>query len=225
MSIRVVVYCDEAIMGAGLSALLRQHDLDVRVETSLDRTRRAAVESRPDALIVVAPVLTVDDRCELAELSRLSRVILLTTAEYAHRAFEALRHGVHAVLSVESSAKALIHVITTVVQGNSLVAPLAARTSLGKPLEKKPTLPIRKIAERLTPREREILLLLTRGISNAEIAQKLSVSKATVRSHVHNVLHKLGTATRAQAVAVAYQTGLVDAIASPVRQADTTDAD
>jgi DNA-binding NarL/FixJ family response regulator len=200
--------CDKLIVGAGMRALLEQHSLDVRTETSVRRTVALATETPPDILIVVSPVLTVDNRSELAELARLSKVLLLATAENTHRAFEALRVGVRAVLSVESSVEELIHVIRTVVEVEAIVVPVAARKCVDLLVSQQTALP--RAAGTLTARENEVMLLLTQGISNAEIAEKLSVSNATIRSHVHNVLRKLRAGSRAQAVAIAYETGLIN---------------
>ena len=211
MSTDILVCCDNMIMGAGIRALLSQHSLSVSVETSVRRAATVAAETSPEALIVVSPALTVDDRGELAELARLSKVILLAKPENAHRAFEVLRVSVRAVLSVESSVDDLIHVIRAVTKVNALVVPAAAGPSLGT-LEMRETLIAPAVENTLTGRESEVLRLLTQGKSNSEIAKELSVSDATIRSHVHHVLRKLGAGTRAQAVALAYGSGLIEAI-------------
>jgi DNA-binding NarL/FixJ family response regulator len=209
MSLRIQICCDKAIMAAGMSALLQQHNPDVHVETSPRVVVNSSSGAAPDVLLVVAPVLTIDDRDQLAALSRQSKVILLAKPENAHRAFEALKVGVRAVISVDSSVEDLVHVIRTVVAVDAMVVPAVARKSLEHFADDPSATRRRLAAATLTPRETEVMLLLTEGRSNAEIARKLSVSDATVRTHVHHVLRKLGAGTRAQAVAMAYESQLI----------------
>ncbi|MFI8849552.1 response regulator transcription factor [Streptomyces sp. 891-h] len=213
MSARILMCCDKLIMCEGMRALLEQHDMQVRGETSVQRAVALAAEDPPEVIVVVSPVLSVDDRNELTALARLSKVLMLAKAENMHRAFEALRVGVRAVLSVESSVEELIHVIRTLVEVDAIVVPVAARKSV-EMMARNCCLP--PAANTLTGRENEVLLLLAQGMANDEIAEKLSVSSATIRSHVHNVLHKLSVRSRAQAVAVAYETGLINTIEQKV---------
>nr|BAG84257.1 putative response regulator [Streptomyces griseoviridis] len=102
-NIRVLVCCDRAIMSAGLRALLEQRGMEVSAETSGQQAVRSAAERRPDAVLIVAPTLTLEHKGELAELARASKVVLLTNAEDVPRSLEALCLGVRAVLSVDSS--------------------------------------------------------------------------------------------------------------------------
>ncbi|MBO8188628.1 response regulator transcription factor [Streptomyces spirodelae] len=213
MSARILMCCDKLIMCEGMRALLEQHDMQVTGETSVQRAVALAAEDPPEVIVVVSPVLTVDDRNELTALARLSKVLMLAKAENMHRAFEALRVGVRAVISVESSVEELIHVIRTLVEVDAIVVPVAARKSV-EMMARSCCLP--PAANTLTGRENEVLLLLAQGMANDEIAEKLSVSSATIRSHVHNVLHKLSVRSRAQAVAVAYETGLINTIEQKV---------
>ncbi|GHD88849.1 helix-turn-helix transcriptional regulator [Streptomyces naganishii] len=206
MTTRTLVCCDRLIMGEGIRALLEQHSLKVQVETTVRSAVNAAAEMGPDVLIVVAPLLTMDDSVELTQLARLSRVVLLAKPENTHRAFEALHLGVRAVLSAEISVEELVHVVRTVTEVNVMIVPEEARKGLEQfRREETPN----RIPYGLTPRETEVMRLLSRGESNATIAKRLSVSSTTVRSHVHHVLRKLGASTRAQAVAIAYESGLM----------------
>ncbi|MBQ0866105.1 response regulator transcription factor [Streptomyces sp. A73] len=213
MSTRILMFCDKVIMCEGMRALLEEHNLQVRAETSVQSIVALATEDPPEVIVVVSPALTVDDRTELAELAQLSKVLMLAKAENMPRAFEALRVGVRAVLSVESSVDELIHVIRTLVEVDAIVVPVAARKSVEMLAR---SCPLPPAANTLTLRENEVLLLLAQGMANDEIAEKLSVSGATIRSHVHNVLHKLNVRSRAQAVAVAYETGLINTIEQKV---------
>lgn len=211
MSLRILICCDKAIMAAGMSALLQQHIPDIRVGTSPRAVLSLPSGDAPDVVLVVAPLLTIDDREELAQLSRQTKVVLLAKPDNAHRAFEALQVGVRAVISVESSFEDLVHVIRTVVEVDAMVVPTIAREALENFSAPSATR-IRLAAATLTPRETEVMLLLTEGRSNAEMARKLSVSEATVRTHVHHVLRKLGACTRAQAVAMAYESQLIGSL-------------
>lgn len=219
MSLRILICCDKAIMAAGMSALLQQHNPDVRVETSPRATVSLTPDTAPDVLLVVAPLLTIDDRDQLFALAQHTKVILLAKPENAHRAFEALKVGVRAVISVESSVEDLVHVIRTVVAVDAMVVPAVARKSLEHFSDAPSAARTRLAAATLTPRETEVMLLLTEGRSNAEIARKLSVSEATVRTHVHHVLRKLGVGTRAQAVAMAYESQLIGEMSRKLDQA------
>ncbi|WP_405652734.1 response regulator transcription factor [Streptomyces sp. RK9] len=213
MKIRVLVCCDESIMSAAMRALLdQQPDFEVLGFTTGRESAAAVAELTPHVMIVVAPALGLDDSSELAELAALTKIVLIAKAESAHRSVEALCVGVRAVLAPDSSADDLIHVLRTVSAGASMVMPAAARRSLqGLPQQGRSCGTGRRAAD-LTPRESEVIVLLAQGKSNAEVAEKLSVSLATVRSHVHHVLRKMGVSTRAQAVAIAYETGLMATI-------------
>ncbi|WJV44999.1 response regulator transcription factor [Streptomyces flavofungini] len=213
MKIRVLVCCDESIMSAAMRALLdQQPDFEVLGFTTGRESAATVAELTPHVMIVVAPALGLDDSRELAELAALTKIVLIAKAESAHRSVEALCVGVRAVLAPDSSADDLIHVLRTVSAGASMVMPAAARRCLqGLPQQGRPCGVGRRAAD-LTPRESEVIVLLAQGKSNAEVAEKLSVSLATVRSHVHHVLRKMGVSTRAQAVAIAYETGLMATI-------------
>ncbi|MFB7657281.1 MULTISPECIES: LuxR C-terminal-related transcriptional regulator [unclassified Streptomyces] len=206
MTTRILVCCDRVIMGEGMRALLERHNLKVQVETTLRSALNAAAETGPDVLIAVAPLVTMDELDKVTELARLSKVVLLAKPENTHRAFEVLRVGVRAVLSAETSVEELVHVIKTITEVNAIIAPAEAREVLTQYWHN--NVP-KSLRPELTPREKEVLTLLTRGKTNTEMAEALSVSCTTVRSHVHHLLRKLGAATRAQAVAIAYESGLL----------------
>ncbi|MFJ9538349.1 DNA-binding response regulator [Streptomyces sp. NPDC101225] len=213
MNIRVLVCCEDAILGAGMRALLdQQPDITVIGNTTGAESAAAAAEQAPDVLVVVSPALTVEHKRELAALSAGTKVILIAKAENAARSIEALRAGVQAVLTPGSSADELLHVLRTVSVGGAIVMPEEALSSLRHVPDETSATPAACLVAALTPRESEVIVLLAQGRSNAEIAEKMSVSTATVRSHVHHLLRKLEVGTRAQAVAVAYESGLISAI-------------
>lgn len=213
MTMHLLVCGQMPMMCAGLKALLEQRlDAKVGIETTAASALRVAQEARPAATIVIAPALTIEHTSELAALAAVSKVILVAKAENTHRSVEALRVGVRAVLPPDGSGEELVHVVKMVIEGDTMVIPAAARGSLGRMPGSRPSELALRMAQGLTAREKEVLLLLIGGKSNCEIAEKLSVSMTTVRSHVHHLLRKLGVGSRGQAVAVAYETGLVNEI-------------
>lgn len=224
MSIRVLVCCEDAIQGAGVRALLdQQPDITVVGNTTGAESAAAAAKEAPDVLVIVSPALTMEHKRELAALSADTKVILIARAENAVRSIEALRVGVQAVLAPGTSADELVHVVRTVSAGGAMVIPEEARPSLHHLPDQVVSVPSASLVSSLTPRESEVIVLLAQGKSNAEIAEKLSVSTATVRSHVHHLLRKLGVGTRAQAVAVAYESGLISAIGQNSGATEQTD--
>lgn len=223
MTIRVLVACEDAILGAGMRALLdQQADITVVGNPTGIESAAAAARQTPDVLVVVSPALTVEHKRELAALSEGTKVVLIAKAEFAPRSIEALRVGVRAVLSPDASPDELIHVLRTVSAGAAIVMPEEARPSLHLLPDIVSPAPATGLLATLTPRESEVIVLLAQGKSNVEIAEKMSITTATVRSHVHHLLRKLGVGTRAQAVAFAYESGLISVIGQdaevPVRK-------
>jgi DNA-binding NarL/FixJ family response regulator len=213
MSLGVLVCCETPIMCAGLKALLEPRlDVEIATETTAGGAIARAKAVSPDVTLVVAPLFTLEMRTELGLLAALSKVVLVAKAENTHRSVEGLRLGLRAVLPPDCSAEELIHVITMVMAGDTMVMPGSALGSLGQVPDEGPSELASRMAGVLTAREKEVLFLLVRGSSNVEIAEKLSVSMPTVRSHVHHLLRKLGVGSRGQAIAIAYETGLVNAI-------------
>lgn len=215
MSLRVLLCCDQALMAAGLRALLERRGMAVCHEAHAGRAAVVVRDREPDVVLGVSPALTLAHQRELAHLAELSRVVLLTGSEGAGGALEALRAGVRAMLSAESSDDALVLVLRTVVEMDGVVLRAPAHGADLAAAYRDATHPAVGGVNALTAREAEVLLLLAQGCSNATIAARLSISTATVRSHVHHLLSKLGARTRGQAVAVAYDTGLLTATGHP----------
>jgi DNA-binding NarL/FixJ family response regulator len=144
------------------------------------------------------------------------RVLILTTYDTDAYVFEALQAGASGFLLKDSGPAELLHAIRVVAAGEALLAPRITRrliaqfTAAGTAHQASED----RLAE-LTQREREVLALVGRGLSNQEIATELTVSKATARTHVSRAMVKLGARDRAQLVVVAYQTGLVGPAAAP----------
>jgi DNA-binding NarL/FixJ family response regulator len=138
------------------------------------------------------------------------RVLVLTTFDLDEYVFGALRAGAAGFLLKDAPRERLVEAIRVVHGGDALLSPSITRRLIEdfaariEPLEPQPAL-----LESLTPREREVLVLVARGLSNGEIAERLVVTEATVKSHVGSVLLKLGLRDRVQAVVFAYEHGIV----------------
>jgi len=139
------------------------------------------------------------------------RVILLTTFDLDQYVYAGLRAGASGFLLKDTLAAELVAAIRAVLAGDAVIAPSATRRLIERFLEAAPPDPAGQAAALapLTTREREVLTLLGRGLSNAEIAHRLYLSEATVKTHVGRVLGKLGLRDRIQAVVLAYETGLI----------------
>jgi DNA-binding NarL/FixJ family response regulator len=137
------------------------------------------------------------------------RILILTTFERDESVFEALRSGASGFLLKNASPEELIDAVRIVADGNSLLAPAVTRRVIEEFVRTSPT--THKVPDlgMLTEREQEVLRLLARGNSNAEIANALFVGEATVKTHISNILTKLDLRDRVQAVVFAYESGLV----------------
>ena len=138
-----------------------------------------------------------------------SRVVILTTFEDDDYIFSALEAGASGFLLKRTSPEELIAAIHTVAAGDSLLSPSVTRRVIDR-MARQPVPESRPDGrvERLTPREREVLVLVARGLSNGEIAAALAIEESTVKTHVKRILTKLGARDRVQAVIVAYESGL-----------------
>jgi DNA-binding NarL/FixJ family response regulator len=146
----------------------------------------------------------------LVEEDSAARVLLLTTFDDDDYLFRALRAGTSGFLLKSAPAEDLLRAIRTVAAGDALLAPAVTRRVIADFARRaaSPAPPPRALSE-LTPREREVLVLLARGLSNAEIAERLVVGDQTVKTHVARILMKLGLRDRVQAVVFAYEHGVV----------------
>jgi DNA-binding NarL/FixJ family response regulator len=213
--IRVLVADDEAIVRDGLRAIVElEGDLEVVAEAA-DGAEAVELARRhePDVALVDIRMPNVDGLEATRRLLSLAvppRVIVLTTFDHNEYVYEAMRSGASAFLLKDVRRGQLTDAIRKVMDGDTLVAPAITR----RLIEEFCTRPSARDARAkeladLTPRELEVLTLVGRGLSNAEIAASLVVAETTVKTHVARVLAKLGLRDRAQAVVVAYETGLV----------------
>jgi DNA-binding NarL/FixJ family response regulator len=215
MSTRVLIADDQAVVRAGLRRIVETDpELEIVAEAGDGAT---AVESarrfRPDLVLMDIRMPRVDGiaatRRIVADQADPPRILILTTFgldEYVH---DALRAGASGFLLKDAPAEELLRAVRTVARGEALLDPAVTRQVIARfaALPEPRDEPV-ELAE-LTPREREVLLLLAQGRSNAEIAGELVVSEGTVKTHVARVLMKLGLRDRVQAVIFAYEWGLV----------------
>ncbi|MDX3535803.1 response regulator transcription factor [Streptomyces sp. MB09-01] len=214
MTIRVVVADDQELVRSGFAMILDvQEDIEVVAEVG---DGAAAVEAvarlAPDVALldIRMPVLDGIEACRAISARSACRTVMLTTFDSDEYVYEALHAGASGFLLKDVRRDDLVHAVRVVAAGESLLAPSVARRLIEEytAATVRPSLPADRL-EVLTARERETLLHLGWGLSNAEIAASLVVSEHTVKSHVGNVLAKLGLRDRIQAVICAYETGLI----------------
>ncbi|MET8841518.1 response regulator [Streptomyces rubiginosohelvolus] len=215
MTIRVVVADDQELVRSGFAMILEaQPGIEVVAEAG-DGAQAVAAVGRLGADIALLdirmPVLDGIAACREIATAGSCRTIMLTTFDADEYVYEALHAGASGFLLKDVRRDDLVHAVRVVAAGESLVAPSVARRLIAEYTARPAGRPAPSAGrlEVLTARERETLLHLARGLSNAEIAAALVVSEHTVKTHVGNVLSKLGLRDRIQAVICAYETGLV----------------
>ena len=217
MSIRIVVADDEELVRAGFRMMLdSKPDLDV-VGEAADGAEAVEIARRlqPDVVLMDIRMPGMDGIEATRRISELDtgspiRVIVLTTFDDDEYVYGSLRAGASGFLLKDTPPAELVRAVHEVVEGRSLLSPSVTR----KVIERFASAPgadpvLLERVGRLTERETDILKLVAQGLSNAEIGGRLFVSEATVKTHVSRVLFKLEVRDRVQAVAVAYETGLV----------------
>jgi DNA-binding NarL/FixJ family response regulator len=215
VTIRVVVADDQGMVRSGFSTLLNaQPDIEVVGEAVNGQEAIArAAELSPDVILmdVRMPVLDgLQATRQVTAMDDAPRVLVLTTFDLDDYVYEALRAGASGFLLKDSPRHDLIAAVRAAAAGDALLAPSVTRRLIEAFARRPPeTSPSPSQLASLTARERDVLLLLARGRSNAEIASVLFVSEATVKTHVGNLLAKLGLRDRVQAVILAYETGIV----------------
>jgi DNA-binding NarL/FixJ family response regulator len=218
VSVRIVIADDQALVRAGLRKILESEPgLEVVAEAG-DGVEACAAAQRtaPDVILMDIRMPRMDGLEATRRLARgaarPARILILTTFGHNQYVYEALRAGASGFLLKDAPPEELIAAVGVIARGDALLAPSITRAVIDEFARSAPAHrePPPELAE-LTPREREVLQLLARGRSNAEIAQALVVSGATVRTHVAHVLMKLGLRDRVQAVIYAYESGLIAA--------------
>jgi len=210
--IRVVVVDDQELMRAGFRLILESAG-DIRVvgeagdgEAAIDVTR----STHPDVVLMDIRMPRLDGVTATRRL-RDQRVIILTTFDHDEYVIEALRAGASGFLLKDAPPEELIRAVRVVAAGDALLAPAVTRRLLDRVLSRLPATRTERHAgiDELTERERDVLLLVARGRSNAEIGNALHISETTVKTHVSHMLDKLSLRDRVQAVILAYEAGLV----------------
>ena len=214
--IRVLVVDDQELVRSGFCVILDAADgITVVGEAGNGEAAVAAVAAhQPDVVLMDIRMHGMDGleatRLITQDLSAAPKVVMLTTFDLDDYVYEALRAGASGFLLKDSPRHDLIAAIRAAAAGDALLAPSVTRRLIEAFARRPPeATPSPSQLASLTARERDVLLLLARGRSNAEIAVALFVSEATVKTHVGNVLAKLGLRDRVQAVILAYETGLV----------------
>jgi DNA-binding NarL/FixJ family response regulator len=212
--IRLLIADDQDLVRTGFRVILDgEPDLAVVAEARDGREATAlARQQRPDVILMDIRMPLVDGieatRAILGDGGS-SRVLILTTFDLDEYVYAALRAGASGFLLKDAKAAHLIDAIRTVHAGDALLAPSVTRRLISHFLTAAPSDPVPVTLDVLTSREREILTLIAKGLSNQEIGSTLFISEGTVKTHVGRIFAKLEVRDRAQAVITAYESGLV----------------
>lgn len=217
MSIRVLIADDQALVRAGFRVLLDSAP-DITVVGEAANGAEAVTRARaltPDVVLMDVRMPVLDGLEATRQLSGADatagvRVLILTTFDLDEYVYEALRAGASGFLLKDTDPPELLEAVRVVARGDALLAPSVTRRLIAE-FARRPE-PLRATPDSLTAlteREREVLALIARGMSNDEIAETLVVSPATAKTHVSRVMSKLDARDRAQLVVMAYESGLV----------------
>jgi RNA polymerase sigma factor (sigma-70 family) len=211
---RVLIADDDDLMRAGLIELL-SNDATIEIigqaatgREAIQRTRQLA----PDVVLMDVRMPDLDGIAATRELSRAdprAKILILTIFEQDDYVFGALRAGASGFLLKRTRPEELIAAVHTIARGDSLLSPSVTRRVIDRMAKQPvPDLTDQAMLDALTPRERDVLQLVARGLSNREIATELVVEESTIRSHMKRILMKLQLRDRVQVVIYAYETGL-----------------
>lgn len=219
--LRVLLVDDHAMMRAGFRTILSlEDDIDVVGEAGTGvEAIAAAVELRPDVICMDVQMPDMDGleatRRIVADPASNAAVLIVTTFDRDDYLFDALAAGASGFLLKNAGPEELVGAVRVVGAGDALLAPEVTRRVIarfagggGEVAPRSPAVPPLLLAEPLTDREAEVLKLVAEALSNAEIAARLFIGEATVKTHVSNVLQKLGARDRVQAVVLAHRHGL-----------------
>jgi DNA-binding NarL/FixJ family response regulator len=220
VSIRVLLADDQPLIRTGFRMILEEtDDIDIvgEAQDGTEAVRRTG-ELSPDVILMDVRMPGVDGieaTRQIVARNPAARVLILTTFDLDEYAFSALRAGASGFVLKDVPLDELARAIRAVASGDAVVSPRITRRLLDVYATRLPDLsggssgPERAALDQLTPREQDVLLQVATGLSNTEIAEKLVVSEATVKTHLGSILAKLGLRNRVQAVIFAYDVGLV----------------
>ena len=201
---------DQAMVREGFGALLAAQPGIVVAGLAADGAEavKMARQARPDVVLMDVRMPVMDGLAATRELLSGNggpRILMLTTFDLDEYVYEALRAGASGFLLKDAPAAELVHAVRVVAAGEALLAPSVTRRLIADFTRR----PRRAALSQLTPREAEVLTLIARGMSNAEISATLVIADQTTKTHVGRILMKLQLRDRAQAVVFAYESGLV----------------
>jgi DNA-binding NarL/FixJ family response regulator len=221
--IRILITDDQALVRTGFRVIVdAEPDLEVVGEAA---DGRAAIDEtlrlHPDVVLMDIRMPNLDGieatRRIAAKGPRGPRVLILTTFDLDEYVYEALRAGASGFLLKDAGADELLHAIRVVAAGEALLSPSITRRLIADYARRPPVSERPAALAELTPRELEVLRFVARGLSNSDIARQLVLGEATIKTHVARIFQKLNLHDRAQAVVLAYESGLV----TPGEAADT----
>jgi DNA-binding NarL/FixJ family response regulator len=211
VTIKVLIADDQALVRTGFRKILESEpDLEVVGEAGDGgEAVEAALLLRPDVVLMDIRMPRLDGLEATRRLAGKTRVLVLTTFDLNEYVYEALRAGASGFLLKDAPADQLVTAIRVVAAGEALLAPSITRRLIEEFARRPPSNALPAELEALSPRELDVLRLVARGLSNAEIASELYVGDATVKTHVSRILQKLGLRDRVQAAVLAYESGLL----------------
>ncbi|MHB8614053.1 MAG: response regulator [Candidatus Dormibacteraceae bacterium] len=212
--ITVLLVDDQPLVRAGLRSIL-QEEADIKVVGEASDGGEAVVVAarlRPDVILMDVRMPRVDGLEATRRINAMDsppRVVILTTFDLDEYVYEALKTGACGFLLKDAGADELVRAVRVAAAGDALLAPSVTRRLIARFSGRVVDRPQAAGLKSLTDREREVLSLIARGMSNGEIAQRLFLGETTVKTHVAHLLDKLDLRDRVQAVVVAYESGLV----------------
>jgi DNA-binding NarL/FixJ family response regulator len=215
MTVRVLIADDQGMVRSGFTTLLNSEP-DIEVVGEAVNGQEAvtrAIQLKPDVILMDVRMPVMDGlqaTRQITAMDEAPRVLVLTTFDLDDYVYQALRWGASGFLLKDASARELAEAVRVVAAGDALLSPSVTRRLIAEFARMgAPRGPSRKTLQDLTERETEVLALVARGLSNAEIAGRLVLAEQTVKTHVSRILMKLDLRDRTQAVVLAYETGLV----------------
>lgn len=221
MVIRVLVADDQAVVRTAFSNLLStQEDIEVVGEAEDgEQAVRGAVEHRPDLVLldIRMPRLNgIEAAREIVAASEgATRALMLTTFGLDEYVYDALAAGASGFLLKDATFPELLHAVRVVADGHALLAPEITGRLIAEFTRQRVSAPPVRDVDGLTAREAEVLVLIAQGLSNGDIAERLTITDHTVKTHINRLFTKMGLRDRAQAVILAYELGLVVAGTGP----------